>query len=218
MRDVADFTSNLVLWIGEILPGADVRAASANEPLARDQSGDADVVLVRLGAVEYSNGARSRAAIEQRLKLSYRIELGFGDAIAEHQAFADLAFAFGERSDLAEGHERIRGEQGALEACFTVERRRDLPQPKPVREARVDLHPVTRFSGLVRAEGDLPLPKARIHILGTSRLVITDQDGAFAFASAGDLPVRARVSAKGRTADVLLKAGEPNLITLAMER
>ena len=217
MRDVADFTSNLIEWAGDTLPGLKIRAASAKN-LQQNQNADTDVVLVRLAAVECSNGPRSRESVSRRLKLVYQFDIAAQDPIAEHQALADLAFALSERSDLAEGHELIRGEQASLQAYFTLDRRTDLPQPKPVREAIFDLHPNGRVSGIVRSEDDVPISRARIQILGTSQLIITDPAGAFAFAAPQGSSVRARVSAKGKSADFELKTDTPNLLTLAMER
>ena len=217
MRDVADFTSKLIEWAGDSLPGLKIRAAGANR-VHQDQNAGSDVVLVRLAEMECSNGPRSRDAVSRRLKLVYRFDISADDPLAEHQALADLAFALSERSDLAEGHEVIRGENASLQACFTLDRRVDLPQAKPVREAIFDLHPNGRINGIVRSENDVPISKARIQILGTSQLIITDPEGAFAFAAPQGSSVRARVSAKGRSADFELKTDTTNLLTLAMER
>lgn len=217
MHDVADFTSSLIEWAGDSLSGLKVRAASARDVLPA-QEAEIDVVLVRLAAVECSNGPRSRDAVSRRLKLVYRFDVSASEPVAEHQALADLAFALSERSDLAEGHELIRGEHASIVACFTIDRRNELPQAKPVREAVFDLHANARISGCVRAEDDVPLSKARIHVLGTNQLIIADHDGGFTFAAPEGASVRARVSAKGRSADIELKTDRPNLITLVMER
>jgi len=217
MRDVADFTSSLIEWAGDSLQGLKIRAASARSA-SEEEIPETDVVLVRLAAVECSNGPRSREAVSRRLKLIYQFDISAEDPVAEHQALADLAFALSERSDLAEGHELVRGEHASLRACFTLDRRSDLPQAKPVREAIFDLHPNSRISGVVRSEDDVPISRARIQILGTSQLFITDPEGAFVFAAPQGSSVRARVSAKGRSADFELKTDTPNLLTLAMEQ
>lgn len=217
MRDVAEFTSSLIQWAGTLLPDLDVRAVGARNAQSPDKSSEIDTVLIRLASVEGLNGPRSGDAISRRLTLEYEFDLKGLDPPAEHQALADLTFALLERSDLAEGHSVIRGEQASVRACFTVIRSTELPRARPVREAVIDVRPNNRVAGLVLAEGDVPIPKARIRIAGSDRLIIADQNGHFDFAAPAGLAVKAVVSAKGRETHVELTPGQPNVITLSME-
>ena len=104
-----------------------------------------------------------------------------------------------------------------MKACFTVVRSTELPRAKPVREAVVDVRPNNRVAGLVLADGDIPIPKARIRITGSDRLIIADHNGHFDFAAPAGLSVKAVVSAKGRETHVELTPGQPNIVTLSME-
>lgn len=216
-HDVADFTSKLVEWAAEMLPGLNVMPGSSRLPLEDANAGAANTVLVRLATVEGLNGTRSRDTVGHRLKLEYRFDLLIADPVVEHQTLADLAFALLERPDVAESDETIRGESGSIRACFTLDRRRDLPRAKPVREAVIDLYPQAQVAGFVRADDGFPIARARVRVLNTDRLILTGNDGGFAFAAPEGLTVRATVTAKGKTADVELKPGDTNVITLAME-
>lgn len=216
-QDVANFTGSLVDWVRDILPEVSVEAGSGRDSAPGDPKPATDQAVVRLASVEGLNGPRSSAAVARRLKLNYRFDLSLADPAAEHQALADLAFALLERDDLAEGHELIRGERASIEASFALDRRRDLAPAKPVREAVIELHPNSRISGSVRSDKDVPIPRARVQIAGSDRLLITDRNGAFAFAAPDETAVRATVTAKGRTAEVELRPGSPNVITFAME-
>ena len=216
MRDVADFTSNLVEWAAKLLPDIAIEAATSRE--GGPEGGDRkDRILVRLASIESQNGRRSREVISHRLKLEYRFELLIADPAAEHQAMADLAFGLLERPDMADGNAPVRGHGAVIAADFMIDRSRDLPRAKPVREAVIDIHPQARVAGFVRAENGFPLARAQLQVRGSDRLIVTDNDGAFAFAAPEGLPVSATVSAKGRIADVELRPGDPNVITLAME-
>ena len=209
-HDAADLTNGLVDWIRAILPDAAVRAGTA-EPA--NSATDKDVV-VRLARIEGRRGPRSVDSVSGKLALEYAFDVRYSDAAAGHQALADLAFAMLDRDDLGDV---VRGENGALSATVTLERSRDLPRAKPVREAVFDLNPQARIAGYVRAENGFPIPRARLRIGDSDRLIVTGNDGGFAFAAPAGIALRAIVSAKGRTADVELKPGESNLITLAME-
>jgi hypothetical protein len=155
--------------------------------------------------------------VSRKLQLEYEFEVAFADPIAGHQAIADLAFAILERDDVGERGEVVRGENSTLAATFVLHRQRDLPRAKPVREAIFDLHPNARVSGSVRAENGFPIARARLQVRDSDRLIVTDNDGGFAFSAPDGRTVRATVTAKGKTADVELKPGDPNVITLAME-
>jgi hypothetical protein len=72
-------------------------------------------------------------------------------------------------------------------------------------------------SDVVRAENGFPIARAKLQVRDSDRLIVTGNDGGFAFSAPGGTTVRATVTAKGRTADVELKPGEANLITLTME-
>lgn len=216
MRDVADLTSALLDWTKSVCPEVVVVAASGKSRSEAPQKGE-NRILVRLAAVEGLNGSRSRDAIASRLKLDYRFELEFADAADEHQALADLAFAMLGRDDLADGESPVRGEAASLAASFVVERRRGLPRPKPVRETVFVLSPTARIAGHVQAGNGARIPRAQLVIGNSERLIVADNDGQFGFAAPSDLPVRATVTAKGRTADVELTPGADNVITLAME-
>lgn len=217
MQDVAEFTSSLIEWAGDLLPDLTIRAVSARSALPQDKASESDAVLVRLASVEGSNGPRSGDAISRRLTLEYEFDLGGLDPPAEHQALADLTFALLERPDLAEGHSVVRGERSSVRACFTIVRRTDLPKARPVREAIFDLHANARIVGRVRSDGDVSIPRARIRIAGSDRLIITDRNGEFEFAAPAGIAVKARISAKGKDTDVELTPGQPNIITLPME-
>lgn len=132
MQDVAEFTSSLIEWAGDLLPDLTIRAVSARSALPQDKASESDAVLVRLASVEGSNGPRSGDAISRRLTLEYEFDLGGLDPPAEHQALADLTFALLERPDLSEGHSVVRGERSSVRACFTIVRRTDLPKARPV--------------------------------------------------------------------------------------
>lgn len=217
-HDVADLTSSLVDWVHSVRPDANVRVASsahgadggANPPSDKD-------IAVRLVGLEGSSGPRSRDSVTTNLRLEYAFEVAFADPVAGQQALADLAFGILDREDLAERSEVVRAEDGALSATFILHRRRDLPRAKPVREAKVDLRLQSRVAGFVRAENGFPIARARLQFRNSSRLIFTDNDGGFAFPAPDGIAVHATVSAKGKSADVELKPGEPNLITLAME-
>ena len=211
-HDAADVTGSLVDWVRGILPDAAVQAASQAPGSAKPKT-DRDVT-VRLARIEGVRGPRSNDAVSGRLELEYAFDVQYADALAGHQALADLAFAMLEREDFGDV---VRGENGALSATFVLQRRRDLPRAKPVRERVIDLHPQARVAGVVRAENGCPIPRARLQVRDSDRLIVTGSDGAFAFAAPDGMTVRATVSAKGRTTDVELKPGDPNIITLNME-
>ena len=212
-HDAADVTSSLVDWVRGVLPDAAVQAASSKAPDSAKQKTDKSVT-VRLARIEGLRGPRSGDSISGKLELEYAFDVQYGDAIEGHQALADLAFAMLDREDVGDV---IRGENGALSATFVLHRRRDLPRAKPVRETVINLRPQARVAGVVRAENGLPIARASLQVRDLGRVIVTDNDGGFAFTAAAGLAVRATVTAKGKTADVELKPGEPNLITLAME-
>ena len=213
MHDAADISDDLVDWVRGVLPDAAVRIASTRADDPAEPQGDRNVI-VRLAGIQGVRGLRSVEAVSARLELQYAFEVRYADPLAGHQALADLAFAMLERDDLGDA---VRGENGALAATFVLHRRRDLPRAKPVREAVIDLHPQGRIAGFVRAENGFPIVRARLQIRDSDRLIVTGSDGGFAFAAPAGMPVRATVTAKGKTADVELKPGESNLVTLAME-
>ena len=212
MHDAADATNGLADWVRSVLPDAAVRVASN---LSEDSEPKSDAeIAVRLTRIDAQRGLRSVDSVTAKLELEYAFEVRYADPVAGHQALADLAFAMLGRDDLGDA---VHGENGALTATMTLHRRRDLPRAKPVREAVIDLHPQGRVAGFVRAENGVPIIRARLHIRDSDRLIVTGNDGGFAFAAPAGMPVRAIVSAKGKTADVELKPGESNLVTLAME-
>ena len=215
-HDAADLTNSLVDWTRTVCPDATVIVAPAVAG-AQSKSPPDKAVLIRLVGVEATNGPRSGDAVSGRLQLDYRFDIAFADPVAGHQALADLAFAMVERDDLDQRSEVVRGIDGSLSASFALTRRRDLPRAKPVRERVIDLHPQARVAGVVRAENGFPIPRARLQVRDSDRLIVTGSDGAFAFAAPDGMTVRATVSAKGRTTDVELKPGDPNIITLNME-
>ena len=213
MHDAVDITNGLVDWVRGILPDAAVRVASTNAEGSAEPQTDRDVII-RLARLEGLRGLRSVESVSAKLELQYAFDVRYADAAAGHQALADLAFAMLERDDLGDA---VRAEDGALAATVLLHRRRDLPRAKPVREAVINLHPQGRIAGFVRAENGFPIVRARLQIRDSDRLIVTGTDGGFAFAAPSGMPVHATVTAKGKTADVELKPGESNLVTLAME-
>ena len=213
-HDAADVTGSLVDWVRGILAG---RSGAGGIPSARlrqakNRSGrDGPPSPDRRGARSASNDA-----VSGRLELEYAFEVQYADAVAGHQALADLAFAMLERDDFGE-NDVVRGENCALAATFVLHRPRDLPRAKPVREAVIDLLPQARVAGFVRAENGFPIARARLQVRNSDRLIVTGNDGGFAFAAPAGMAVRATVTAKGKTADVELRPGDSNLVTLAME-
>jgi len=217
-HDAADLTSKLVDWVRSVRPDANVRAAShRNESQASGKDPSGKDITVRLVRIEGSAGPRSVDAVSHKLQLEYQFQVAFADPIAEHQALADLAFAMLDRDDLGECSDVVHGENAALAATFILRRQRDLPRAKPVREAVIDLHAQARVAGFVRAQNGFPIARARLRVHDTDRMIVTGNDGGFAFAAPDGTTIRATVSAKGKTADVELRPGDPNLITLAME-
>jgi len=218
-HDAADLTDKLVDWVRSVRPDAKVRVASSRpDSEASDKTPPDKDIAIRLIRVEGAMGPRSVEAVTHKLQLEYRFEVAFADPAAEHQALADLAFALLEGHEaLGECNDIVRGENGGLGATFLLSRQRDLPRAKPVRETVFNLHPQARVAGYVRAQNGFPIARARLRVHDTDRLIITGNDGGFAFAAPDGTSVRATVSAKGKSADVELKPGDPNLITLAME-
>jgi len=218
-HDVADLTSSLVDWVHSLRPDASVRVVSSRRPTdnGAQKLPSGGEIAIRLVRIEGSSGPRSQDQVSARLQLEYAFEVAFADPVAEQQALADLAVGILERDDLGERSEVVRAENGGLSARFVLHRRRDLPRAKLVRETRFDLHPQASVSGFVRAENGFPIARAKLQVRDSDRLIVTGNDGGFAFSAPGGTTVRAIVSAKGRTADVELKPGETNLITLAME-
>jgi hypothetical protein len=213
MHDAADLTNSLADWVRGVLPDAVVWIASGESPDPAKPASDKEVT-VRLARIEGLRGPRSVESVSGRLALEYGFDVRYADPVAGHQALADLAFAMLDRDDAGD---LVRGDNGALSATFVLDRRRDLPRARPVREAVFDLQPQGRFAGFVRAENGFPIARAKLQIRDSDRLIITGSDGGFAFAAPADLTIRATVSAKGKRADVELKPGDSNLITLAME-
>ena len=97
-------------------------------------------IAVRLVRIEGGTGPRSGDAVSRKFQLEYEFRVAFADPIAEHQAIADLAFAMLERDDLGECSDVVRG-RIRLTATFVLQRQRDLPRAKPVREAVINLRP-----------------------------------------------------------------------------
>jgi len=217
-HDVADLAGSLVDWAHGIRPDATVWVAPGRTGAIGDRKPASDGEIgIRLVRIEGVAGPRSGEAVSRRLKLEYEFAVTFADPVVEQQALADLAFAILDRDDLSEGSEVVRGENSALTATFVLDRRRDLPRAKPVRETVFDLHPTAQIRGIVRAENGFPIARARLQVRDSDRLVITGRDGGFAFSAPGDTTLQATVTAKGKTTDVELRPGDPNLITLAME-
>jgi hypothetical protein len=217
-HDAGDLTGKLVDWVRGVRPDAKVRIASGRDP--SDNAGKAPSdkdIAVRLIRVEGTTGPRSGDAVSRKLQLEYQFQVAFADPIAEHQAIADLAFAMLERDDLGECSEIVRGENSSLSATFVLHRQRDLPRAKPVRDTVFKLRPQARVAGFVRAQNGFPIARARLRVHDTDRQIVTGNDGGFAFTAPDGTTVRATVSARGKTADVELRPGDPNLITLAME-
>jgi hypothetical protein len=215
-NDAADLTNSLADWARGVCPDATVEILSAIPNAGAKPKSD-KLITVDLTGMEATIGPRTGDAVSSRLQLDYRFNVAFADPVAGHQALADLAFAMLERDDLDRRSEVVRGSDGALSASFVLTRRRDLPRAKPVRERVINLHPQARVAGVVRAENGFPIPRAQLQVRDSDRLIVTDSDGAFAFAAPDGLTVRATVSAKGRTTDVELKPGDANIITIAME-
>jgi hypothetical protein len=86
-----------------------------------------------------------------------------------------------------------------------------------VREAVIDLHPQARVVGFVQAENGMRIARARLQVRDSDRFIVTGNKGEFAFQAPEGVPLYATVNAKGRTAEVELKPGDPNVITIAME-
>ena len=217
-HDAADLAGSLVDWVHSIRPDATVWFAPGRSGPGDDRKPASDKEIgIRLVRVEGVTGPRSGEAVSRKLRLEYEFAVAFADPVAEQQALADLAFAILDRADLSENSKVVRGENSALTATFELERRRELPRPKPVRETVFDLHPTAQIRGIVRAENGFPIARARLQVRDSGRLVITGRDGGFAFAAPDGTALHATVTAKGKTADVELRPGDPNLITLAME-
>jgi len=217
MRDVADFTSGLIDWAGELLPNLKIHAASARNQPDQKQDGQADVVLLKLASVESLNGPRFHASVTARLRLDYRFEVFAAEPADEQQAIADLAFALLDRDDLMDGQQVVRADNAALAVSFVIERSRELPRAKPVRKAVFDLRGNAQIRGRVVSENAMPIARATLQLHGSDRLVTTDREGGFAFAAPDGAGIRATVTAKGRVAEVELQSEQPNIITLAME-
>ena len=217
-HDVADLAGSLVDWVHSIRPDATVWFASGRSGPDDNRKPASDKEIgIRLVRVEGVAGPRSSEAVSGKLRLEYEFAVEFADPVAEQQALADLTFAILDRDDLSERSEVVRGENSALTATFELERRRELPRPKPVRETVFDLHPTAQIRGIVCAENGFPIARARLQVRDSDRLVITGRDGGFAFSAPDGTALHATVTAKGTTTDVELRPGDPNLITLAME-
>ena len=217
MHDVADLTNGLVEWVQSVCPDAAVQVAQGTSKGDDTAPDDGDSIFIRLVRFDATNGARSGDAVSSKMHLEYSFDVAFADAVAGQQALADLAFGLLDRDDLGERGEVARGENGALSATFVLHRRRDLPRAKPVREAVINLHPQSRVAGFVEAENGFRIARARVQVRNSDRLIITGNEGEFAFAAPEGIPVRATVSAKGRSTEVDLKPGDPNIVFLAME-
>jgi len=217
-HDATSLTESLVDWVRSVRPDANVRIVSGKAGSNGSPKPKSDKeIAVRLGRVEGLSGPRSGDAVSHKLSMEFEFDVEYSDPLAEHQAIADLAFAILERDDLGERREVVRGENSTLVATFVLHRQRELPRAKPVRETVFDLHPNARVTGSVRAENGFPIARARLEVRDINRMIVTDHNGGFAFSAPAGIPVRATVRAKGKTADVELTPGEPNLITLAME-
>jgi len=216
-HDVADLTSSLVEWVRNVRPDAEPQVAQSKNGRDAAAPKSDKLIFIRLVHLDGTTAPRSGDALSSKLRLQYSFDVAFADPIAGQQALADLAFALLDREDLGECTETVRAENGSLSATFLLERRRDLPRAKPVREAVIDLHPQGRIVGVVKAENGVPIARASLRIGDTSRLIFTGNDGGFAFAAPAGIAVNATVTARGKSSNVELKPGEPNLITLAME-
>ena len=216
-HDASNLTDSLVDWVRSVRSDATVRVASSKDSGPPRKPASDRQITIRLVRVEGASGPRTGDSLSQKLSLEYAFDVAFADPAAEHQAIADLAFAILERDDLGERREVVRGENGTLAATFVLHRERDLPRAKPVREAIFDLHPNARVTGSVQAENGFPIARARLQVRDSDRLIVTDSNGGFAFTAPEGRTVHATVRAKGKTADVELRPGDPNVITLAME-
>ena len=217
-HDATILSESLVDWVQSVRPDAAVRIVSGRGESNGSAKAKSDKeITVRLVRVEGMSEPRSGDAVSRKLSVEYQFGVTYADPLAENQAIADLAFAILDRDDLGERREVVSSENGALSATFVLHRQRDLPRAKPVRETVFELHPNARVTGSVRAENGFPIARARLEVRDINRMIVTDNDGGFAFAAPAGIAVRATVSAKGKTADVELKPGEPNFITLAME-
>lgn len=216
-HDVADLTRSLVEWVRGVRPDAAVQVAQSTTRADETAANSDNTIFIRLVRLEGTTGQRSGDAVSCKMQLEYSFDVAFSDAVAGQQALADLAFALLERDNLGERSEIARGENGALTATFVLHRRRELPRAKPVREAVIDLHPQGRVAGHVQAENGFRIARARLQVRDSDRFIITGNDGEFAFAAPDGIPLHATVSAKGRSTEVELKPGDPNIIILAME-
>jgi hypothetical protein len=215
--DAADLTTSLVEWVGDLLPDAKVRVAGVPEQPNGDATATQKDVSIRLAALEAQQSPRSGDAISQQLRLDYEFVVTCSDPIAAHQALADLAFALVERRAPGERSDHVRGEGNRLTAAFTLQRQRDLPRAKPVRERVFGLYPNVQVVGVVQAQDGTPIPRARVQIHDSDRLIITNDVGAFGFSAPDGSMIRAKVTAKGQCAEVELQPDKSNLITLTME-
>lgn len=80
-----------------------------------------------------------------------------------------------------------------------------VPRPQPkvslvVRPLAVDIGATGRLEGQIVGPGSVPVPHARIELVGLDRRTYSDADGRFSFPSVprGEGPARFRISAKGR--------------------
>jgi hypothetical protein len=155
------------------------------------------------------------------------------DPLAAHRLLGELAFAAMECTEYTPELQPLRPElwqalgvppQAALVLRVPVRRERGQPPPKRVRRPLgVQTAPLRELAGRVLAPGALPIPDARVELLGGPEgrplaTALTDRRGSFRLSAtlAGGAP-QLRVSAKGFSTTVPLAELPEDDLTIAFD-
>lgn len=196
--------------------------------LSAGQGGDIDRIEVRLVAVRPRGTPRSWDRADH-LQLDYLVTVRRGDALAEHRAVADLAFALlGDPGFAIVDDADVPGCCARLGMALApgMVVRASLVRVQPAEEAplvrfplRARMGAIGSVQGRVLGPAETPIAGALVNLVGFDPVTRTGADGGFRLSAPADpeSALRVRVRARGLEAEMPVAPGEPTIVTLRME-
>lgn len=215
---VTEFTRGLLAWLSDLAPNATC-ALVEFDPRDGGHADEtaADKVRLCLASISPLPAPRSAIHAQTRLSLGYQIHVAGSTPIETQSLLETILFALLDRDDLSDGEAGCTCQGNRIDVRLLATRSRPIPAAPPVRSVDVQLSPNRQIRGRVCNEKKVAIAGAQIHVHGTERLIVTDRHGVFQATVPGEQPIRATVSARGRSAEVELNRTTSNDIIIAME-